>query len=100
VNLLVFASVAAAAIAVFAVPFVASWFVRERGDGWVALFFPSRQPRWPDGIQEQSDVPWRWRGTEPRVDPPVPRRTPSRVDPDAPVRPVGVERIHPRTHAH
>ena len=99
-NVVVVASVAAVAIAVFAVPFVASWFVRERGDGWVGLFFPSRQPRWPDGIQEQSDVPWRWRGTEPRVDPPVPRRAAPKADADAAVGPVCVERIHPRTHAH
>jgi hypothetical protein len=99
VNLVVAASVAAVAITVLAVPFVASWFVRERGDGWVGLFFPSRQPRWPDGIQEQSDVPWRWRGTEPRVDPPLPRRA-SKAGPDGSVRPVGVERVHPRTHAH
>jgi hypothetical protein len=93
-------TLAAVVVAVFAVPFLASRVVRDRGDGWVGVFFPSRQPRWPDGIQEQDDLRWRWRGTEPRVDPPAPRRAPPPADPDASVLPVGVERLHPRTRAH
>jgi hypothetical protein len=99
-NPAVIIMVSAVVVAVFAVPFLASRVVRDRGDGWVEVFFPGRQPRWPDGIQEQDDLPWRWRGTEPRVDPPVPRRAPRATNPDASVRPVGVERIHPRTRTH
>lgn len=93
-------TVCAAVLAVLTIPFLASRVVRDRGDGWVSVFFPGRQPRWPDGIQEQDDLPWRWRGTEPRVDPPVPRRALPSADPDASISPVGVERIHPRTRGH
>ncbi len=91
---------AAVVLAAFAVPFLASRIVRAHDDGWLGVFFPSHEPRWPAGIQEQDEIPWRWRGTEPRVDPPAPRRVPPPVDPDASIRPVPVEPIHPRTRAH
>lgn len=98
-NLTVVAAIASAVITFFMVPFLASRIVRDRGDGWVAMFFPSREPRWPDGLQEQ-DVPWRWHGTEPRVDPPAPRLASRQANRDALIDPVAVERVHPRTNTH
>ncbi len=88
-----------AIVAAFLVPLLVSRIVADRGDGWVSLFFLRREPRWPDGIQEQQDVPWRWRGTEPKVDPAVPRRVSDQTDGEV-IRPVLVERLRARIHVH
>ncbi len=52
----------------------------------------------PPGTQEDDDFVWRWRASQPRIDPPLPRLAPVVPDPDEAPPPVAAQRLHGTVH--